>query len=215
MLIEVDEYKKKVLNYDPEQSELFHRESAKLADKDFIEQLKSQKYNEIIFMAGGAASGKTEFCVSYLMSDNVLVYDGTLKNFDGFKIKLSNIKRYAKNKPDSKVILIIPDNWKQAFEIFLSRERKMKIETFFDTHIRSKIAVARVLLETNINVEIFTSSPVENEMRLSFSRNIIQNRSNVAEELLQVARDLHEEAISRNFEIPITYDIFDKYEKSK
>ncbi len=96
MLIEVDEYKKMIPNYDPEQSELFHSESAHLADKDFEKHLKTGKYEEVIFMAGGAASGKTEFCVSYLMSDNVLVYDGTLKNFDGFKIKLSNIKRYAK-----------------------------------------------------------------------------------------------------------------------
>lgn len=215
MIIEVDEYKKKVPNYDPEQSELFHRESAKLADKDFEKHLKTGRYSEVIFMAGGAASGKTEFCVSYLMSDNVLVYDGTLKNFDGFKIKLSNIKRCAKNKPDSKVILIIPDNWKQAFEIFLSRERKMKIETFFDTHIRSKIAVARVLLETEINVEIFTSKPVENELKLSFSRNIIQNRNNAASELLQVARDLHYEAINRNFDLPINYDIFKKHEECK
>ncbi len=215
MLIEVDEYKKIASNYDPEKSELFHRESARLADKDFIEQLKTGKYSEVVFMARGAASGKTEFSTSFLVNDDQLIYDGTLKNFDGFQIKLKNIKKHAKNGPDTKVILIIPDDWKQAFEIFLSRERKMKIETFFDTHIRSKIAVARVLLETNINVEIFTSSPVENEMRLSFSRNIIQNRNNVAEELLQVARDLHEEAISRNFEIPITYDIFDKHEKSK
>lgn len=85
MLIEVDEYKKMIPNYDPEQSELFHRESAHLADIDFIKQLKSQKYSEVIFMAGGAASGKTEFSTSFLINDEQLIYDGTLKNFDGFK----------------------------------------------------------------------------------------------------------------------------------
>ena len=67
MLIEIDEYKKKVPGYDPEKSEFFHRESAKLADKDFIEHLKSGNYREVIFMAGGAASGKSEFSTSFLI----------------------------------------------------------------------------------------------------------------------------------------------------
>ncbi len=66
MIIEVDEYKKKISGYDPKKSELFHSQSAKLADKDFILALKSKKYKRIIFMAGGTASGKTEYAVSYL-----------------------------------------------------------------------------------------------------------------------------------------------------
>lgn len=208
MLIEVDEYKKKNANYDPEKSELFHSESAHLADKDFIEQLRTGKYSEIIFMAGGAASGKTEFCVSYLVNEHQLIYDGTLKNFDGFKIKLSNIKRYAKNNPSIKVVLIIPDDWKQAFEIFLKRERKMEIATFFDTHIRSKIAVAKVLMETDISVEIYTSKLDEKEFKLNYDQFIIFDRNVVANELLQIARDLHEESINRELKIDINYDIF-------
>ncbi len=209
MIIEVDEYKKKVPNYDPDQSELFHRESAKLADKDFIEHLKTGKCSEVIFMAGGAASGKTEFCVSYLMNEHQLVYDGTLKNFDGFKIKLSNIKRYAKNKPSVKVILIIPDDWKQAFEIFLSRERKMKIETFFDTHIRSKIAIARVLLETEINVEIYLSSLIPGTQKLSFKNLEVDrdNRNVIINKLITEAKILDVIAKDQGFEIQVNYDI--------
>lgn len=41
MIIEVDEYKKKVLGYNLEKSEDFHRESARLADKDFTACLVS------------------------------------------------------------------------------------------------------------------------------------------------------------------------------
>ncbi len=57
MIIEVDEYKKKIPGYDPKNSELFHRESAKLADKDFLKEIKSGIYKKIFFMAGGTASG--------------------------------------------------------------------------------------------------------------------------------------------------------------
>jgi hypothetical protein len=213
MIIEVDEYKKKVPGYDPERSEDFHSESAHLADRDFIKHLRMGKYNEIIFMAGGAASGKTEFCVSYLMGDGVLVYDGTLKNFDGFQVKLKNIKRYAKNNPSIKVILIIPDDWKQAFEIFLKRERKMEVITFFDTHVRSKIAVAKVLLETNITTDIYTSRLMQDELRLDYDRIIYQDRQNMANKLLQIARDLYEEGINRELKIDINYDIFKQHEK--
>jgi hypothetical protein len=52
MLIEVDEYKKQIKGYDPKKSELFHRESAKLADKDFLKCVKSKKYKQVVFMAG-------------------------------------------------------------------------------------------------------------------------------------------------------------------
>lgn len=91
MIIEVDEYKKRVLGYNPEKSEDFHRESARLADKDFVDCLRSRKYKRIIFMAGGTASGKSEFAYSYLTKKDQLVYDGTLKDFDGFKIKLKKL----------------------------------------------------------------------------------------------------------------------------
>lgn len=209
MLIEVDEYKKMIPNYDPEQSELFHRESAHLADIDFIKQLKSQKYSEVIFMAGGAASGKTEFSTSFLINDEQLIYDGTLKNFDGFKIKLGHIKKYAKNKPKTKVILIIPDDWKQSFEIFLSRERKMEVVTFFDTHIRSKIAVARVLLETEINVEIYLSSLIPGTQKLSFKNLEVDrdNRNVIINKLIAEAKILDIIAKDQGFEIQVNYDI--------
>lgn len=115
MIIKVDEYKKKVVGYDSNRSEEFHLESAKLADKDFTDCLKSKRYKRIIFMAGGTASGKTEFASSYLTHKDQLAYDGTLKSFDGFKVKLQRIERYDKNGSKIKVILILPADWVKAF----------------------------------------------------------------------------------------------------
>lgn len=208
MIIEVDEYKKKVPNYDPEQSELFHRESAHLADKDFIKQLRSQKYSEIIFMAGGAASGKTEFCVSYLMNEHQLVYDGTLKNFDGFKIKLSNIKRYAKNKPDVKVILIMPADWESAFEAFLKRERKMRPFLFFETQIKSKLAIIRILREVDIPVEIYLSSWSSDSNKLDYAKVSFEDGKDfVIDRLKTTIKELYQVVQENNFDINLKGDI--------
>lgn len=206
MIIEVDEYKKKVPGYKPEKSEDFHRESARLADKDFVTCLRSQKYKRIIFMAGGAASGKSEFAHSYLTQKDQLVYDGTLKDFDGFKIKLQKIERYDKNNSRVKVVLIIPKDWVKAFEAFLKRERKMKNVTFFDTHIRSRIAVARILNETKARVEIYVSEVKDGTDKLSYIRlNASQGRKLMSKNLVATARYMHEIATENSIEVNVKY----------
>lgn len=200
MIIEVDEYKKRIDGYDPIRSEEFHSESAKLANKDFIECLKSKKYKKIIFMAGGTASGKTEFAKSYLTSKDRLVYDGTLRYWDGFKVKLEKIKRYDKNKSTIKVILIIPYDWKKAFEAFLGRERKMGVNTFFETQIESKRTVAKILLETKYRVDIFISRVEVGKESLSFIK--IKNTRVRKAEFLEKLADLVENiAVDKGFEI--------------
>ena len=50
MIIEVDEYKTKVEGYNPDSSEDFHAESARLANSDFVAELKTHKYNKVILM---------------------------------------------------------------------------------------------------------------------------------------------------------------------
>lgn len=205
MIIEVDEYKKKVSGYDPERSEDFHRESAKLADRDFIESLKSKKYKRIVFMAGGTASGKTEFAHSYLQKKDQLVYDGTLKDFEGFKIKLQKIERYAKNKPGIKVVLVIPKDWIKAFGAFLKRERKMKPEIFFETQVKSKLTVARIFKETKIRVEVYISDVQVETNRLSYSRVAGWDRPSKARALASISRYFHKVAQDQGFEISVDY----------
>ena len=201
MIIEVDEYKKKVVGYDANKSEEFHLESAKLADKDFTNCLKSKKYRRIIFMAGGTASGKSEFASSYLIHKDQLVYDGTLKSFDGFKIKLERIERYDKNNSKIKVVLILPADWVKAFQVFLKRERKMKSEIFFETHVKSKLTVARVLRETKIRVEIYVSSYEEGKDKLGFMRIKIINRVKTSVALQKTAEVMEKNAQYNGFDI--------------
>lgn len=201
MIIEVDEYKKQVVGYDANKSEEFHFESAKLADKDFTNCLKSKKYARIIFMAGGTASGKTEFASSYLIYKDQLVYDGTLKSFDGFNIKLERIERYDKNNSKIKVVLILPVDWVKAFQVFLKRERKMKNETFFETHIKSKLTVARILRETKIRVEIYISNYEEGKDKLGFTRVRIIDRVKTSVALQKTAEVMEKNALHNGFDI--------------
>lgn len=201
MIIEVDEYKKKIHGCDPKKSEEFHSESAKLADKDFIECLKGKKYKRIVFMSGGTASGKTEYATSYLIHKDQLVYDGTLKSFEGFKVKLDKIKNYNKNKSKVKVVLIIPLDWVKSFEAFLKRERKMNIITFFETQIKSKLAVAKILTETKIRVEIYISRYEEGRDRLGFIKIKSLKRKKKAKLLEMIAESIKKIALDNGFEI--------------
>ena len=206
MIIEVDEYKNKILGYSPEKSEDFHTESAKLADRDFVDSLKSRKYKRIIFMAGGTASGKSEFAHSYLTKKDQLVYDGTLKDFDGFKIKIQKIGRYDKNHSRVKVVLIIPKDWVRAFEAFLKRERKMKLVTFFDTHIRSKIAVATILNKEKTRVEVYVSDVKDGTDKLSYIKlNMSKGRKVMARSLVAAAQSMNQIAVENGIEINANY----------
>lgn len=200
MIIEVDEYKKKVKEYDANRSEDFHLESSKLADRDFIDALKSKKYKRIILMAGGTASGKTEFAKSYLIHKNQLVYDGTLKSYEGFKVKRDKIKNYDKSRSTFKVVLIIPYDWRKAFEAFLGRERKMKPAIFFNTQIQSKRTAARILLETKFKVDVYISRIEEGKERLGYIQ-IRDSRGKKARILEKLADLMEKIAVDNGFEI--------------
>lgn len=207
MIIEVDEYKKQLPGYNPDNSEDFHRDSAKLADKDFEKHLKSGKYKKIIFMAGGTASGKTEFARSYLTHSDQLVYDGTLRNIEGLVVKLQKAPRNIQIE----VILIIPENIEKSLSAFLSRERKMKLETFFETHIKSKITVAKILQKQiikdfKIDVKIYASYVSEGERDIQFEMLTFDGWDDY-KELLLLAK-MHESYARRlGVDLSINYDI--------
>ena len=138
-------------------------------------------------MAGGTASGKTEFATSYLTHKDQLIYDGTLKNFEGFQIKYKNIMKYTKGKAKVKVILVMPVSFEDSFKIFLNRKRKMKVETFFDTQIRSRKTVARILLETNVRVDIYSSSYNARKDKLEYLKVNKPSRKSKAKILLYIS----------------------------
>lgn len=205
MIIEVDEYKKFIQGYDPNNSESFHKESGQIADRIFIESLKSQKYKRIIFMAGGTASGKTEYAKTYLNKKDQLVYDGTLKSYEGFIVKTQKINRYSKNHPKIKVVLMIPKDIGTAFDAFLDRERKMNINTFFITNIESRRTVAKILLETKTKVEIYISSVSPNANTLEFIHVKTNNRKLMAQGILNTIDVL--EKISELLKIDLTRNL--------
>ena len=136
-------------------------------------------------MAGGTASGKTEFARSYLTHSNQLVYDGTLKSFDGLKVKLDKIKRYTKIVPKLKIVFIIPNSIEQSFEVFRARERKMHDSVFFDTHMKSALTISKILSETNFRVEIYSSELDREIQKLNYKRLSTAPRSRVAKYLTQ------------------------------
>ena len=147
MIIEVDKYKEIIAGYDPAHSDNVHIESAKMADKDFEKLIKERKFKEVIFMSGGTASGKSEFAIqNYRESEDLLVLDATLKNTEGFKIKYKLIKKYQK-EASIKIIHVAPIFWPDALDAFYGRERKMKIENFWITHIDSKKTIISILRE--------------------------------------------------------------------
>jgi polynucleotide 5'-kinase involved in rRNA processing len=76
-IINPDDCKEKIEGYDPARAEDFHRESAKMADKEYEKTLKNSDCKEVIFLCGGSASGKTEFVDSYLKNFDAIILDST------------------------------------------------------------------------------------------------------------------------------------------
>lgn len=187
MIIEIDKYKDKIVGYNPANSENFHSESGRLADLDFTAGLKSRRFKRIVFMAGGTASGKTEFAYSYLNKKDQLIYDGTLRNFKGFKVKCDKVTRYDKNHSKTKIVLIMPNDLEKAFQAFLGRDRKMRPIVFFETHAESLRTVAKILKEERIRVEIFISAVKDGTDSLTYRRVKSNGRKSLSNRLRKMA----------------------------
>lgn len=134
-IISADEIKKQLPNYSPTQAEVFHRESARLADKLFSEQLKKSKYKTVILLNGGTASGKSEFLSGRLKTKMCIILDATLATELGAQNKLRQI---FKAKKKAIIYAVIPDDLKRAFDAFLHRDRKFSDAHFYKTHSGSR-----------------------------------------------------------------------------
>jgi len=115
LIISADEIKKTMPGYDASKSESFHSESAKLADKQYAAALKERSEQAIILMAGGAASGKTEYVSEYLKSAPAIIVDGTLPTLRGAKIKIEKAHKAGKKV---EVHLVLPASFLVAFVTF-------------------------------------------------------------------------------------------------
>jgi len=162
IVISADEIKKELLDYNPSRAEVFHRESAKKADKLFEEFLKSSQLSEVILFNGGAASGKTEFLATHLQNKSCIIFDTTLSTNEGAKIKIRNI--YKSNKK-AKIYSVIQDDLTRAFIAFLNRERKFSDKHFYKTHSGSRKTLLWIAKQyPEIEITIIESSYTEKQI---------------------------------------------------
>lgn len=188
IIISSDEVKKKLKGYNPEKAELFHRKSAKIADKDFETALKNPYLQDVIFMSGGSASGKTEFVSYYLDDFDGIIVDSTLSTITGAQIK---IKKIIKAKKTPKIYAIFPDTLARAFKAFLKRDRKFGEVHFYRTHSGSRKTLLWIAENhPEMEIVIFESSYLKNgdmkfdKLKLQDHRKIIEflSRSQYTEE---------------------------------
>lgn len=107
-------------------------------------------------MAGGSASGKTEYVATHLLGDEVIVFDGTLPTFAGAKIKVRNTLKAGKKV---EIHLVLPASLYTAFRAFLNRDRKFPPEHFYRTHSGSRQTVLELAQKyTEMTIRVFVSS---------------------------------------------------------
>lgn len=152
LVISADEIKKRLPGYSPQKAELFHHESARLADRHFESALRNNPFKEVILLCGGTASGKTEFMATQLRSKRCIIFDATLSTEEGAGIKL---KKITKAKKTPVIYAVIPDDLKRAFIAFLNRDRKFSDAHFYITHSGCRktlqwIAINHPLVKINI-----------------------------------------------------------------
>ncbi|TSC87680.1 MAG: hypothetical protein G01um101416_360 [Microgenomates group bacterium Gr01-1014_16] len=174
IVISADEIKKTLPNYAPEKAEMFHRESAKLADRDFADKLKEASFKKAILLCGGAASGKTEFLATHLMNlKSCLIFDATLSTEEGASIKL---KKISKSKAKQIIYAVVPDDLKRAFVAFLHRDRKFSDSHFYKTHSGSRRTLLWIAKNcSDVEINIVESSYVKHR-KLQFSKLKFDNR---------------------------------------
>lgn len=137
-VISIDEEKEFLPGYSPENADSFHRETAKIVNKKFDQELKKVKGKKAILMCGGSASGKTEFIAKFCPTETDqdivvegIVFDSTLATENGAQTKIRNVKRFG-NIPV--VCLILPYSLTRCFKAFHERDRKIPESRFFETH---------------------------------------------------------------------------------
>jgi hypothetical protein len=187
-IISADEIKKELPNYSPDKAEAFHHESAKKADKLFIEVLKDPVYKEVILLSGGTASGKTEFLATQLLDKNCIIMDATLATELGAKNK---IRQIVKAEKIPVIYTVIPDDLRRAFIAFLNRDRKFSDSHFYRTHSGSRkvlLWIAKNYPDIEMNV---VESSYSTEDKLQFSKLNFDNQQKQLEYIVskQVTED--------------------------
>ncbi len=182
-IVNADEIMKTMPGYEPNKSEVFHREAAKQADRAYEKAVKVRTEPLVILMAGGTASGKSEYVSVYLQSANAIIFDGTLPTFAGAEIK---IKKAIKAKKQVAIHCVLPESFIIAFTAFLERERKFSSEHFYRTHSSTRKAVLEIsALYPDINIKLIMSTVLDSdgEARMLFNELNFPDRNSLVEYL--------------------------------
>lgn len=175
-IISADEIKKTLHGYDPEHSDVLHRESARLADKKYEDALKKRKEKTVILMSGGTASGKTEYISAFLKERTTIIFDGTMPTLEGAKIKINKALRCGKRV---EIHAVLPTSLETAFIAFLNRDRKFPPEHFYKTHSSSRqtlLEIARKFPEIPIEVVFSDNVKTGNDYKMTFTKLLLPNR---------------------------------------
>ncbi len=184
IVISADEIKKTMPGYQPEKSGDFHRESARLADKEYTQTVRASDNKHVILLSGGAASGKTEYLSAYLMDGNAIILDGTLPTLEGFLIKYRMAKQHGK---EVSVHAVVPDDLRRAFIAFLERERKFDEEHFYRTHARSRKTLLEIANKyDDVRITMITSYFKRKNEKMEFRELIYRDRNDLVEYLRRI-----------------------------
>ncbi len=184
-IISADDIKKTLPGYDPNNSDKFHRESARQADKLYTSALKTRPEKTVILMSGGTASGKTEYISAYLRRRKAIVVDGTMPTYEGAKIKIRNAQKCGKK---IEVHAVLPLSLETAFIAFLNRDRKFPPEHFYRTHSSSRktlLEIAKEFPEIPILVVFSESSTRKGKYKMNFTKLLLPARRPLIDFLTQ------------------------------
>lgn len=197
LIISSDALKEHFPQYSPKKASQFHEESAKLADKFFENAVKIIP-TKVVLLAGGSASGKTEYLSGYLEkfgNGGGIFFDGTLPSFEGAKIKIQNIQKQHR---DFEIHFVLPKNFKNAFIAFLNRERHFSPNHFYRTHSTSRETILQIAQEfPEVCIRVIESRISEGQKYMIFEENTFENRQGLIDFLSKI--QYTEEEIVRQF----------------
>lgn len=185
IVISSDEIKKTLPNYIPQEAERFHHDSARLADLQFYQFLKSSDEVQVILMSGGAASGKTEYLSAHLTApgSKKIILDTTLSSIEGAKIKL---KAIYKRRKKAAIYFVYPDDLRRSYVAFLNRDRKFSEKHFHRTHVGARRTLLWVATEyKSVKITLIESMYTESQV-MRFKTLIFKSR----DELVRAIRKL-------------------------
>lgn len=184
-IISIDDFKEKIKGYSPQRASKFHVKSAKMADAEFSKAIKNHEIGKVIFLAGGSASGKTEYLHTYLVDEDAIIFDSTFSNQEGARIKIGKAKKYNK---EIEVHFVMPDDIKRAFTAFLGRDRKFDDKVFYDTHSNSRSTLLWIA-NNHDKVTIKILESYYNDDKLKYKEIELRDRESTLEYIKSIQYD--------------------------